>query len=78
MEALKLKGIAHDGRLTIEVPEEFDEKELEVIVSLTTTPDTQESERKTQHVEKVKQLKSIIGAAKYPDFPITKYDVYEQ
>jgi hypothetical protein len=26
----------------------------------------------------IKELLSIVGAAKYPDFPITKYDVYDQ
>lgn len=32
MEAIKLIGISHGGKLTVSVPEEFDEKELELMI----------------------------------------------
>lgn len=77
MEALKTKGIAHEGVLSVRVPKEFEDKELEVII-LSGDPNATENSREKIHEEKVKRLLSIVGAAKYPDFPITKYDVYEQ
>lgn len=82
MEAIKTKAIAHKGVLTIPVPKEFEEKELDVIIL--SDGDNKEDDvemeekRKKQHEEKVRTLMSIVGTAKYPDFPITKYDVYDQ
>ena len=32
MEAIKLIGISHNGKLTVDVPKEFDEKELEIMI----------------------------------------------
>jgi hypothetical protein len=77
MEALKTKGIAHEGILSVRVPKEFDDKELEVII-LSGDVNTGEGDRKKLHEEKVKRLLGIVGKAKHPDFPITKYDAYEQ
>lgn len=77
MEALKTKGIAHEGVLSVRVPKEFENKELEVII-LSGDMNVTENSREKIHEEKVKRLLSIVGAAKYPDLPITKYDVYEQ
>ncbi len=82
MEAIKTKAVAHKGVLTIPVPKEFEEKELDVIIL--SDGDNKEDDvemeekRKKQHEEKVRTLMSIVGTAKYPDFPITKYDVYDQ
>ncbi len=77
MEALKTKGIAHKGILSVRVPKEFDDKELEVII-LSEDINGNENSKEKLHEEKVKRLLGIVGTAKYPDFPITKYDVYEQ
>lgn len=85
MEALKLKAIAHEGKLTVEVPEEFDEKELEVIVLYANTQafKTHDDEpvKKFHEMpveERLKVLEQYKGTAKFPDFPISKYDVYDQ
>jgi hypothetical protein len=32
MEAIKLIGTSHNGKLTVDVPKEFDEKELEIMI----------------------------------------------
>ncbi len=32
MEAIKLIGTSHDGKLIVSVPEEFDNKELEIMI----------------------------------------------
>lgn len=77
MEAIKLIGTSHDGKLTVSVPEEYDNKELEImIVSSKEKEENQSEPGKTKR--NIKELLSIVGAAKYPDFPITKYDVYDQ
>ena len=85
MEALKLKGIAHEGKLTVEVPEEFDEKELEVIVLFSREQamerNNDEPVKKFHEMpvdERLKVLEQYKGTAKFPDFPISKYDVYDQ
>ena len=80
MEAIKTKGVAHKGILTVQVPKEFEEKELEVIVLSMAEKQrgTNETEEIIKHEEKVKRLMSIVGAAKFPEFPISKYDVYQQ
>ncbi len=81
MEAIKTKAIAHNGVLTIPVPKEFEEKELDVIILSDGNKNERaelEEYKKQQHEEKVKRLMSIVGKAKFPDFPITKYDVYDQ
>jgi hypothetical protein len=80
MEAFKTKGSAKGGILCIAVPKEFEEKELEVIV-LSTNEETDQviqEEKNKQHKAKVERLTSIVGSARYPDFPITKFDVYDQ
>ena len=38
----------------------------------------EEDEDKEEKMRKRKELLSLIGAAKHPDFPMTKYDVYDQ
>jgi hypothetical protein len=77
MEAIKLIGTSHNGILTVAVPEEFDEKELEVMII-----SSKEKEKGTIEIRekerKIKELLSIVGTAKHPDFPMTKYDVYDQ
>ncbi len=77
MEALKTKGVAHAGILSVMVPKEFEDKELEVII-LSGDINANENNNEKRHEEKVKRLLSIVGKAKYPDLPISKYDVYEQ
>lgn len=32
MDAIKLIGISHGGKLIVSVPEEYDEKELEIMI----------------------------------------------
>ena len=79
MDAIKLKGVAYQGLLSVKVPQEFENKELEVIIL-----SAKEGEQNIvkidsiQHEEKVKRMMRIVGTAKYPDFPISKYDVYDQ
>ena len=76
MEAIKTKGIARNGKLTVSVPLSFNEQELEVIV-LTTNHQSGDIDT-IRHAEKVKRLMSIVGTAKHPDLSNDVLDVYEQ
>ncbi|MEO8854301.1 MAG: hypothetical protein ABI359_11000 [Ginsengibacter sp.] len=75
MEAIKLIGTSNNGILTVAVPEEFNDKELEIMIVSSKEKNEVEINAKKRNI---KELMSIVGAAKYPDFPITKYDVYDQ
>jgi len=79
MEAVKLIGTSHNGKLTVAVPEEYDEKELEImIVSSKEKESKREVEKKIKNNERAEKFMRLVGSAKHPDFPMTKYDVYEQ
>ena len=75
MEAIKVKGVAKNGELTVPVPDSFNEQELEVIVL---SSSNKQDLDKSIHEERVKRLMSIFGTAKYPDLPNDLLDVYEQ
>lgn len=77
MEAIKLIGTSHDGKITVSVPEEYNDKELELMI-ISSKEKKKDKESVVVKKRNVKQLMGIIGAAKHPDFPITKYDVYDQ
>jgi len=82
MEAIKLVGTSHDGKLTISVPEEYDEKELEIMIISSKEKKIDDKEKLDEEemkkdIRKEKFMK-IFGSAKHPDFPMTKYDTYDQ
>jgi hypothetical protein len=78
METIKLIGTSHDGKLTVAVPAEFNDKELEIMIISSKEKSKEEDEDKEEKIRKRNELLSIVGAAKHPDFPMTKYDVYDQ
>ena len=81
MEAIRIRGVAKHGILTLNVPHQFDERELEVIVlsdNEIKSPIELMNEKKLAQQEKVLRLMKVVGTAKYPDAPIDKYDVYDQ
>lgn len=77
MDPIKLIGTSHGGKLTVDVPEELDDKEIEIMI-ISSKEKKEEDEDKEEKMRKRKELLSLIGAAKHPDFPMTKYDVYDQ
>lgn len=77
MDAIKLIGTSHDGKLIVDVPEELNDKEIEIMI-ISSKEKKEEDEDKEEKMRKRKELLSLIGAAKHPDFPMTKYDVYDQ
>ncbi|MEO6837924.1 MAG: hypothetical protein ABI261_07710 [Ginsengibacter sp.] len=78
MEAIKLIGTSHNGKLTLSVPEEFDNKELELMIISSKEKEKTEDKEIQEKKRQRKALLSIVGTAKHPDFPMTKYDVYDQ
>lgn len=84
MEAIKLIGTSHGGKLTVDVPEELDDKELEIMIISSKEKKKEEKEgdeddeKIKKNKERIEKFMSLVGSAKYPDFPITKYDVYDQ
>ncbi len=75
MDAIKLIGTSHDGKLIVDVPEELNDKEIEIMI---VSSKEKTDEDKEEKIRKRKELLSIVGSAKHPDFPMTKYDVYDQ
>jgi len=77
METLRIKGIVKDGILTVQVPEEFEGKDLEVIV-LTSDTDKDETLHKDLQSKKIERLLKVIGTAKDSAATFDKHDVYDQ
>ncbi|MEO8823640.1 MAG: hypothetical protein ABI366_08695 [Ginsengibacter sp.] len=78
MDAIKLIGTSQDGKLTVAVPEEYDNKELEIMIISSKEKENDDYRKLAEEKRRRKSLLSIVGAAKHPDFPMTKYDVYDQ
>ena len=78
MEAIKLIGTSHDGKLVVDVPKELDEKELEIMIVSSKEKKRECEEKIKANKERTEKFMSLIGSAKHPDFPMTKYDVYDQ
>lgn len=74
MEAIRVTTQAHNGVLSIVLPENFNDKDLEVVIQI---KEEQPKVSKT-FAEIAKERMEDFGKAPYPDFPITKYDAYNQ
>jgi len=72
MEALKIKAIPVDGKLTVAVPNSLNNIEVEVIVL------AEEKFINIDQEERAKRMMSIVGTAKDWDKSFDKHDVYEQ
>jgi len=70
MEALKIRAIPVDGKLTVAVPHSLNNIEVEVIVS------AEEKFINIDQEERVKRMMSIVGTAKDWDKTFDKQDVY--
>lgn len=77
MEAIKLIGTSHKGKLTVDVPEEYDDKELEIMI-ISSKEKKKKNQEKLESDERKEKFMKIFGSAKHPDFPMTKYDTYDQ
>jgi len=78
MEAIKLIGTSQNGILTVAVPDEFNDKELEIMIVAAKDKDKKDIEKIKNNKERIQKFKNLVGSAKHPDFPMTKYDVYDQ
>jgi len=79
MEVLEYIKKAEGGKIIIEVPQQLDGKELLVIVreKVDGNDNYNEFQRMSSH-ERLAYIKQFCGTAKYPDYPVDKYDVYDQ
>lgn len=78
MEAIKLIGTSHNGKLTVTVPEEYDNKELEIMIVSSKEKEEGNDEEMKKRQERAEKFMKLVGSAKHPDFKMTKYDVYDQ
>ena len=78
MDPIKLIGTSHGGKLTVDVPEELDDKEIEIMIISSKEKSKDEDEKIKKNKERIDKFMSLVGSAKHPDFPITKHDVYDQ
>ncbi|MEO6818108.1 MAG: hypothetical protein ABI266_07205 [Ginsengibacter sp.] len=55
MDAIKLIGVSHNGKLTVDVPKELDEKELEIMIiaSRKLVPDSKENHDNLSEEKKI-------------------------
>ena len=74
MEALRLMATASEGKLSIAVPEAFNNQELEVIVLM--HPKSNDVNDSSEELKRRRM--EDFGKAPFPDFPTNKYDVYHQ
>lgn len=79
MEKLEIKQKVENGRLTLDLPEEFNNKEVNVIIS--ESKDIFEDEKKWSELpaqQRIEILKTFVGADKFPYIKVGKHDVYYQ
>jgi hypothetical protein len=78
MEVLEYIKKAEGGKIVIEVPEQLDGKELLVLVREKIEFDVKNEFDKMSSQERLAYVMQFCGTAKYPDYPVDKYDVYDQ
>jgi hypothetical protein len=81
MEKLEFITKSEGGKVVLDIPAKLDGKKLKVVVT-EDHDDLNDDELKRFHElsdeERLRILQQFAGSAKYPDFPINKYDVYDQ
>ena len=78
METLEFIKTAKDGKIIIELPENFEGKEVKVKVMEYEISDHPEDWAKLPGAERVKILEQFKGKDKFPNAKVDKYDVYDQ
>lgn len=79
MEKPEIKQKVENGKVLLDLAEEFNNKEVSITVS--TTEDIFQDEKNRADLpaaKRVEVLKRFAGTAKYPDVETNKYEVYEQ
>ena len=79
MRQLEYIQKAKGGKIVIDLPEEFEGKEVKILISAV---ESSEENKESWHLLPVEQKLQILqrfkGTAKFPDAQINKYDVYDQ
>ncbi|MDX1939087.1 MAG: hypothetical protein SFU99_00965 [Saprospiraceae bacterium] len=75
MQAIRTIQKPTSGELTIQIPEEFINQELEIIILL---PQQVSDNQDQEHTERYLIAQQFKGDALYPDYPTDELNVYEQ
>ena len=78
MQAIRTIQKPTTGALTIQIPEEFINQELEIIVLLGEKPIQVTDDQVAEHTERYLIAQQFKGDALFPDFPTEELNVYEQ
>jgi hypothetical protein len=63
MDPIKLIGTSHGGKLTVDVPEELDDKEIEIMIISSKEKNKDDDQNKAE-TRNIKELSSIADPAK--------------
>ncbi len=81
MEKLEYITKSEGGKVVLDIPAQLEGKKLKVVVT-EDYDDIKDDElkrfRELPVEDRLRILQQFAGSAKYPDFPINKYDVYYQ
>jgi hypothetical protein len=81
MQAIRTIQTPTSGVLTIQIPEGFINREVEIIILLPEQFSQKEETSEDQVAEEPERYiiaQQFKGKARFPDYPTNKYDVYEQ
>ena len=67
-----------DGKVLINLPNEYNNKKVKIVVSPEEDFGTEENWAELLAHKKVELLKTFVGADKFPSIKVGKYDVYYQ
>jgi hypothetical protein len=78
MKVLELTQKVTGGKLVIDVPENYEGKELNIVIKASDSTSDPENWADLPAKERVKILERFKGTAKYPDTKIDKLEWYDQ
>jgi hypothetical protein len=76
METLEFIKKSEGGKVTINVPQNLDGKELRITVAEASTQKAENTNELSN--KKLKDLMKYFGTAKFPNIDLDEYNVYEQ
>jgi hypothetical protein len=78
MDTFQITQKVVDGKILIDLPKEFNNKEVKVTISAESEFGDEEHWAGLPAHKKVELLKTFMGADKFPSVKVGKYDVYYQ
>jgi len=75
MEILEITQKVVDGKVVVELPKEFDNRDVKIII---TADINEEDWAYLPAFKRIELLKNFAGKDKFPNIKVGKYDVYYQ